>query len=237
MRKPLIGILGHKHTGRIDGYGQNEAYIEYFREFGNVIILDAQCDEVMPIDLLVLPGGRDVNPLRYGQKPNRYTQSPDLEYEYFYKNMFWEYMEIVKKGKMAIYGICAGFQNLIVEFEGTLDQHIAQDQSKERHELTDDLEFNNHFFDGNKFLFKEFQFYRSRNEFKKTNSIHHQGAYEENIPDCFHIVATNKTYKNIEFIQHKKYLIAAEQSHPEERLNPLLSNLLITNLLNLISYD
>ena len=77
----LIGLLGHKVSGRIsDVYGQNEAYVGYFRKFGNVVILDAQNTHVLPLDLLVLPGGRDVNPANYGAAPQLETQAPDLEY-------------------------------------------------------------------------------------------------------------------------------------------------------------
>ena len=96
----LIGLLGHKHSGAYrDAYGQNEAYVEYFRKFGDVIIIDAQCERVIDCDLLVLPGGRDVNPLLYGQKPGMTTQSPDLEYEWFFSEMFPKYFNEIDIGQ------------------------------------------------------------------------------------------------------------------------------------------
>lgn len=233
--RPLIGLLGHQHSGKFNnGYGQNAAYVEYFRTFGDVIIIDSQCEAVLNVDLLVLPGGRDVNPMNYGQKPLLDTQAPDLEYEWFFKNMFSKYLQRALDSKTAIYGICAGFQNIIVNFGGTLQQSYAQKQSYEfRGELVDMLAFNHSVVSKHELIQEEFSKSKSDNDFKKTNSIHHQAALEEDIPTKdFDILATNSTHKNVEFIIHKELPIAAEQSHPEERINPLLTDSIILTLLN-----
>lgn len=227
--KKLIGILGHHHAGRNQpGYGQNVEYIRYFRQFGEVIIIDAQCEIVLPLDLLVLPGGRDVNPMNYGQKPGIYTQSPDLEYEWFMCNMFPKYVERVQEEKMGVYGICAGFQNLVSYFGGTISQHIDQTQSgAERGKLVDNLEFNKDIP-----LVKSLtEHHKFRKDFTMTNSVHHQGCFPSDLPDCIDILATNKMYNNVEFIQHNTLNIMAEQSHPEERVNPLFTNDLILTIL------
>lgn len=232
----LIGILGHKHSGNYNnGYGQNAAYVEFFRQYGDVIIIDAQCEQLIPVDLLVLPGGRDVNPERYGQKPLLGTQAPDLEYEWFFKHMFDKYIERSENNQTAIYGICAGFQNLIVEFGGTLAQSALQKQSIDsRGELVDFLEFNIPIINKYQKLKESYNNNKNLIDFKKTNSIHHQAAYEEDITSDFEIIATNKNYENVEFIIHSELPIAAEQSHPEERVNPLLTNAIIKTILNKI---
>jgi len=54
---------------------------------------------------------------------------------------------------------------------------------------------------------------------------------ESDVTTDFIIVATNKSYDNIEFIIHKELPIAAEQSHPEERVQPLLTHSLLDNLI------
>jgi gamma-glutamyl-gamma-aminobutyrate hydrolase PuuD len=232
----LIGILGHQHSGNYNnGYGQNAAYVEFFRQYGDVIIIDSQCEQVIPVDLLILPGGRDVNPERYGQKPLLGTQSPDLEYEWFFKHMFDKYVERTENNKTAIYGICAGFQNLIVEFGGYLNQSAPQKQSTDfRGELVDFLEFNIPIINKYQKLKESYNKNKNLIDFKKTNSIHHQAAYEEDITSDFEIIATNTNYKNVEFIIHNELPIAAEQSHPEERLNPLLTDAIIKTILNKI---
>lgn len=228
----LIGLLGHQHAGRYNpGYGQNAAYVDYFRTFGDVIIIDSQCEQVIPVDLLVLPGGRDVNPLRYNQKPLTTTQTPDLEYEWFFANMFKHYLDRAKEGLTAIYGICAGFQNLVVEFGGTLAQSAAQEQSTNfRGDLVDFLTFDEK--NVNKHISEDYKISKNVIDFKKTNSIHHQSAFPSDIPEEFNIIATNKRYDNVEFIIHDHLPIAAEQSHPEERVNPLLTDSLINNIVN-----
>jgi putative glutamine amidotransferase len=232
-KRLLIGLLGHKHAGKFnDGYGQNEAYIEFFRKYGDIIIIDAQCETVIPVDLLILPGGRDVNPSRYGQKPGMTTQPPDLEYEWFFGNMFDSYLKRAEEFKTAIYGICAGFQNLVVEFGGSLRQSYSQKQSyKFRGELVDKLELNKEFLSDSPIMSKAFREYKHKANYNETNSIHHQAVLKSDLTDDFIVIATNKEFDNVEFIIHKELPIAAEQSHPEERLNPLLTHSLLDNLI------
>lgn len=240
-KKPLIGLLGHKHSGTGQlGYGQNAAYVGYFRRFGDVIILDAQCETTLPLDLLVLPGGRDVNPANYGQAPWLQTQAPDLEYEYFMKNKLADYIERVDEGVMGVYGICAGFQHLISYFGGELTQDIDQEQSKtyERGELVDKLEFDLNGINKHELIKSAFDEYIKDSNFNMTNSIHHQGTYPHQINiDFFDILANNKDFGNVEFILSKCGLIGAEQSHPEERLNPILSDTIINNILKLVENE
>lgn len=240
-KKPLIGLLGHKHSGTGQlGYGQNAAYVGYFRRFGDVIILDAQCETTLPLDLLVLPGGRDVNPANYGQAPWLQTQAPDLEYEYFMKNKLADYIERVDEGVMGIYGICAGFQHLVSYFGGELTQDIYQEQSKtyERGELVDELEFDRGTLSKYEFLDESFKRIRhTEKNFHMTNSIHHQGTYKDQVSEFFNVIATNRHYGNVEFVISDDGLVAAEQSHPEERLNPILSNTIINNILKLVENE
>lgn len=244
-----IGILAHKHTGRHqDGYGQNEAYIEYFRRFGNVIMVDAQADVAFPfIDLLVLPGGADVNPMRYGEKPHRMTQKPDLEYEWFFENTFHQYVEMASRGELAIYGICAGFQNLNVYFGGKVNQDIVQTQStKYRGELVDFLKldkrnlatiFPDNLMEDQKV--KDWIYATQERDMLMTNSIHHQGVYNKKYSqyyphtqsDQMLTLAYNKDFGNVEYMAHKELPIACEQSHPEERDNPEFTNMLILSIL------
>lgn len=238
-KRRLIGLLGHKHSGTYNpGYGQNAAYVEFFRQYGDVIIIDAQCETVIPVDLLVLPGGRDVLPMRYGQKPKMATQVPDVEYEWFFTFMFQNYLQRAIENKTAIYGICAGFQNLIVEFDGELTQHMSQLQSTDwRGELVDKLEFNHKVINQFEGLKNSYASFKNNVNYYKTNSIHHQGVFEDQITDDFLVVATNKNFDNIEFIIHKDFPIAGEQSHPEERTNPLLTFSLIDQILENINNE
>jgi len=108
MSKPLIGVLAHNHNAQRLGFGNNAAYIEFARQYGNVILIDPTNEEVMPVNLLLLPGGRDVNPVRYGEAPSIYTQPSDPQYEWFYTQVFPKYIKAAVENKVAVYGICAG---------------------------------------------------------------------------------------------------------------------------------
>lgn len=253
LKTKIIGILGHIiNTDEFSppGYGQNYAYINFFRKYGEVIIIDPLSDNIIDfIDLLVLPGGRDANPIRYNEKPDINTQSPDLQYEYFYNFVFHKYLNLCKQNKLAIYGICAGFQNLNIYFGGKLEQHINQDYStKNRGELVDSLVLTENCkkFNGDLnfplYLFNDYPKKIKNNSNLMTNSIHHQGIYDSNycssyfknsLSKEFKTLAYNEHYENVEVFIHNNLLIAGEQAHPEERNN--ITSLKLTNyLINLL---
>jgi gamma-glutamyl-gamma-aminobutyrate hydrolase PuuD len=234
MNNPLIGILGHSHTGKYQpGFGQNSKYMQFARQFGDVVIIDPTCQTVLPLDLLILPGGKDVNPLNYTDIVDPSVTLIDYDYEMFYKNMYHNYLQRVVDGNMAMYGVCAGFQWLNVMHGGTLTQDYPFENSAwdKRWEEVDKLSpVMNNF----------------PNDFDKTvithnwttNSIHHQGIFEHNLSNEFKVLAINKPardYKNmtpnIEFMIHKDLNIAGEQSHPEERFNPVVAIELINTLI------
>ena len=58
-----IGIVGH-FVGP-NSFGITKPYMDFFRHFGEISIITPWEDHVRDLDLLVLPGGQDVNPLRY----------------------------------------------------------------------------------------------------------------------------------------------------------------------------
>lgn len=216
----LIGIVASYYlTDKLESKLKlNQAYIEYFKKFGDVVVLDPTVDRVFPVDMLVLPGGADVLPTRYGQAPHRYTQKPDIYYEYFDTVVLPKY---VSQG-IPITGICRGFQTLNVFFGGQLSQDIAQEYStKSRDEKVDILEFNDdvcikHFGENN---FKKATVKVSLKDKNKVlpykvNSLHHQGVYLEQVSKEFEVLAINQLYGNVEAIIHKNLPIVAYQHHP-----------------------
>lgn len=66
-----IGIVAHFPTQNTVGI--TRAYIDFFSTFGEVILLTPWDNTVRDLDLLVLPGGPDVNPFRY------LTEEDDLD--------------------------------------------------------------------------------------------------------------------------------------------------------------
>ena len=119
--------------------GINNAYLTYFEQFGEIVYINPLSDTLFEdLDLLVLPGGRDVDPARYGAKPHRQTGGPNLDMEYFDMNVLPRYLDL---NNLPIVCICRGAQTINVHFDGKLAQHIPQYRSENRVERTDELAF------------------------------------------------------------------------------------------------
>jgi putative glutamine amidotransferase len=72
------------------------------------------------LDGLVVPGGPDVAPARYGQEPGPYTETPDEDLD----ALELEFVTAARARNLPIFGICRGQQVLNVALGGTLQQHI-----------------------------------------------------------------------------------------------------------------
>lgn len=243
LMSKTIGIVTHitDPSGNTPSFGLNAAYLQYFRQFGNIILIDScNTDVIKGLDLLVLPGGRDVNPIRYGESPHVKTQNPDIQYEFFDEKVLPKYI----KEKTPIFGICRGFQTLNVFFGGKINQDIWQDYSgNERGKLVDTLclnpiqpvEIKEEWINGS----KKWGDKTLTGLHLKVNSLHHQGVFakpkgkfEVTLSDEFYQLAYNLNYGNTEAICHKKLPIIAVQWHPEEMMVDIYSELLINRLLN-----
>ena len=70
---------------------------------------------------LLLTGGRDVNPRRYGQAPLEETQTPDNDRDELEFCLLAEALAM----DLPVLAICRGMQLLNVHLHGTLHQHLA----------------------------------------------------------------------------------------------------------------
>lgn len=212
-----IGIVAWK-TGE-NSFGTTLPYLEYFSNFGQVVMLMPGQAVDTTLDLLVLSGGKDVNTLRYGDVPHFRNSDPNPYLEWFDEIMLPQYIKL----GMPIFGICRGFQTLNVTFGGTLTQHYVHTYStKSRQELVHELQVMNvdHIFKGK----------------VKTNSIHHQCVFEEDL--ALDLIPTLKVCekgmnsKVIEGFVHQNLPIAGVQYHPEEIWDDY-ANAVISHLLTL----
>lgn len=214
MRKRIGIIATVKSDGSMSISG---AYMHLVNYFGQPIIIDALDEKLHDVDLLILPGGSDVDSLRYGEKPSYHAQQPNHFMEWFDNNMLGKYIE----KKTPIFGICRGFQTLNVHFGGKMVQNIHQKSSNPRNELIDELVFDERYVP---LAFKITKKY-------EVNSLHHQGFYAAELGKGLAIVATNKHYGNVEAVCHKELPIVAVQWHPEE-IYDQYSMMAIKQLLN-----
>lgn len=106
-------------------HGARKPVGAYLAALRDACLEPVECTPSDPSDLgacrgLVLSGGSDVEPSRYGQ-PNRHARNPDPERDGMELRLIGEALE---RG-LPILGICRGAQILNVAFGGTLLQDIA----------------------------------------------------------------------------------------------------------------
>lgn len=205
-----IGIVGWK-TGE-NSFGVTVPYLEFFSSYGAVQILTPN-ESIQDLDLLVLPGGLDVDPNRFGKAPSFFTSNPNVFLEYFDKNVLPKYIE----KRTPIFGICRGLQTLNVYFGGTLANCYQETSTKSRDELVHDLYIGN-----------EFPVGKNKGNTIKVNSLHHQAI--DQLGSHLHTLAIHEN-GDIEAIGGNDYPMYAVQYHPEE-IYDKLSNAMIKKLLN-----
>jgi len=131
--KPLIGMTTYRQEASTGVWSGDFALLpgEYLRgveESGGTAVLihpqklDAQgaARIVSGIDGLLLPGGRDIEPARYGSEALDTTEEPDLLRDHTEHLL----LEAAIKATVPILGICRGAQMLNVHRGGTLHQHL-----------------------------------------------------------------------------------------------------------------
>jgi putative glutamine amidotransferase len=144
--------------------------------------------QVKKYDLIIFPGGEDINPIMYGED-NIYS-------DYNEKRDQWEYgilSSALEYGKK-IFGICRGLQLINCFLCGSLWQDIFF-QLKENHPSSHNLDFKNETI--------------LSNYFSTVNSMHHQSV--KYIGKGLHLTST--AGKIIESLEGRN--IIAVQFHPE----------------------
>jgi gamma-glutamyl-gamma-aminobutyrate hydrolase PuuD len=134
VRRPLIAVTGrHLRPGRINlwtagGVALPRGYTDALERAGAnpVLVPPAAIDErdaldrIEPFAGLVLTGGGDIAPARYGQDPHPSVYGVDDELDRFEIAM----TEAALEAERPILAICRGHQLLNIVLGGDLDQHI-----------------------------------------------------------------------------------------------------------------
>jgi putative glutamine amidotransferase len=213
----LIGIPGWV----IDRYcfGITLPYANFVRRFGQIRILGPDEPYNKEIDLLILPGGADVNVTRYSQAPSFFTGSPNPILEHFDSYILPDYIA----NDTPIIGICRGLQTLNVHFGGTLEQHIFHwtSDSDDGTEIVHELKFEPGYGNYSKLV-------------NGVNSRHHQCI--DKLGEGLRLIATAKKEKielnHPEIIEHESKDIFAVQWHPEDCASDRLTPTMISRFLN-----
>ncbi len=137
MRPPVIGILGTRTPSpkdspfiRLERDSTNNAYLGSIEAAGGVPILlpviENLSESIIAAQLAVcdgvlIPGGKDIDPSLYGQEP-----SPLLGPIHRHSDLYHlKALELAKRARLPILGICRGVQLLNVGHGGTLWQDVS----------------------------------------------------------------------------------------------------------------
>ncbi|MFC0681334.1 gamma-glutamyl-gamma-aminobutyrate hydrolase family protein [Lysobacter korlensis] len=131
--RPVIGVTTYLERAKTGVWDVPAAFLPkvYFdavtRAGGIVVLLPPQpvgpgiAERVLDgLDGLILTGGKDVDPARYGQHPHPATDAPRTDRDE------WEdaLLRVALERRVPFFGICRGLQVLNVALGGTLHQHL-----------------------------------------------------------------------------------------------------------------
>lgn len=148
MSAPIIGISTYRTPGHISDYdaeiaGLPTQYMEGVTRSGGIAVFlppqhatasDAT-SVISRLDGLIIAGGEDVNPERYGQQPGPHTQDSHTVRD------TWEDLLLgaALAAQVPLLGICRGAQLLNVHLGGTLHQHLPDVIGHNRYQVGDGL--------------------------------------------------------------------------------------------------
>jgi putative glutamine amidotransferase len=152
MSQPRIAVVAyHLRPGRVShwlvgGYGVPENYVDALRRAGGRVVLVLPGDGTPPAALLdgfgglLLVGGGDVEPARYGAEPDReiYGLEPDRD------ALEIDLLHEAADRRLPTLAICRGMQVLNVAFGGTLIQHLPDHEGFLEHGIPSGVEGRSH---------------------------------------------------------------------------------------------
>lgn len=131
--RPIIGLttyLEQAQTGVWDVPAAflPKAYFEAVTRAGGIAVLlppqpvspEIAHRVIQGLDGLIITGGKDFNPARYGQEPHPTTDEPRLDRDEWEAELLRQALD----ADLPFLGICRGAQVLNVDLGGTLHQHL-----------------------------------------------------------------------------------------------------------------
>jgi putative glutamine amidotransferase len=212
--KPLIGLVGRRKKGhQIAGTSENLHGIDidiYMSDYGRAVREAGGLPILLPVDIdpseyidrlegLVLTGGTDVGPERYGRVAETDLFPPEAERD----DLELALMGHAIDGSLPVLGICRGLQIVNVHGGGTLHQDVPPHARYDvpPHAAVHPVEFTEGSVLGG--------LYGMRRE---VNSLHHQ-AVDDVAPG--YIVSARGDDGGVEGLEHESLPIVAVQWHPE----------------------
>ncbi len=146
MSLPLIGLTTYRTTGQMTIYDGELAvlpaqYVEAITRSGGIAVLlppqelDSEGAQkiIGSLDGMLLTGGADINPQRYGQKAGPHTQASEDLRDAFESTL----LDAALASQKPLLGVCRGAQMLNVHLGGTIHQHLPDVMGHDRYRVGD----------------------------------------------------------------------------------------------------
>jgi gamma-glutamyl-gamma-aminobutyrate hydrolase PuuD len=139
-RRPLIGLTAYREHASWGVWHTQAAllphnYVDLLTQAGGVPVLlplsedDAAASIVAALDGLVLTGGPDIEPVRYGAAPDPYAERFQSDRDTWESALLAEALRV----DLPVFGICRGMQLINVHCGGTLVQHLPEHLGHQEH--------------------------------------------------------------------------------------------------------
>lgn len=132
MTRPVVGITTYVEPARWGSWDRDAAllphsYVAAVVAAGGVPVLlppvpDGAGAAIGILDGLLVSGGADVDPARYGQKPHATTDRPRTDRDSWEADL----LRLALDRRLPVLAVCRGLQVLNVALGGTLHQHLPE---------------------------------------------------------------------------------------------------------------
>lgn len=129
MNQPVIGLTSYLEPAKWGAWDQPAAlipwnYVNKLQAAGaTVVILPPDADNhdaISRLDGLVMAGGADIEPARYGAAHQQGTDKPRVERDASELGLY----RAARAANLPVFGICRGLQIMAVAHGGSLHQHL-----------------------------------------------------------------------------------------------------------------
>jgi putative glutamine amidotransferase len=129
MNQPVIGLTSYLEPAKWGAWDQPAAlipwnYVNKLQAAGAaVVILPPDADShtaIARLDGLVMAGGADIEPARYGAEHKEGTDKPRVERDASELGLY----RAAREANLPVFGICRGLQIMAVAHGGSLHQHL-----------------------------------------------------------------------------------------------------------------
>ncbi len=129
MNQPVIGLTSYLEPAKWGAWDQPAAlipwnYVHKLQAAGAaVVILPPDADNhtaIARLDGLVMAGGADIEPARYGAEHKDGTDKPRVERDASELGLY----RAAREANLPVFGICRGLQIMAVSHGGSLHQHL-----------------------------------------------------------------------------------------------------------------